>query len=329
MICSLEFFVIVHPLPDADVRRFLIKPAASDGLQQLRMMFFLEALFETTVRFLEKDLKSKLASDEKLPEEWLTWLNASRDDFYKIVVSAAEAVSQACLCTCLCKSYQYDRNMMHIISRKYVPRSFETLSNLTSRVKQTITSSATLDHDAKSLRKAGQDLLDLLYERGHHKPFFICFDEAHTLTVKLLETHEKTALGHLEWALSHLRRLKSGPPKTSESSLGMPTSDSTSSDEFNLKKSNSDSTSSQDPGSPKPQPGRIFTLFMSTTSDMDDLAMSAERHPSHRVHPETILFPPITELPFDVFASDIGIEGPPTLETVSQLKNAAKFGRPL
>ncbi|KZV99174.1 hypothetical protein EXIGLDRAFT_726239 [Exidia glandulosa HHB12029] len=74
---------------------------------------------------------------------------------------------------------------------------------------------------------------------------------------------------------------------------------------------------------------KIFALFMSTVSLLGDLAYTADRHPSYRVQTNSSLFPPITELPFDVFASSILQNGPVTMQEVMQVKSAAKFGRPL
>lgn len=214
---------------------------------------------------------------------------------------------------------------MHEIIRKYVPQlllnRFQVL-----QAQQRIDSFAKPGYRNRSLAKASQKLLDLLYERKHEKPFFICFDEAHTLTQPPVSPNQKTALGHLEWALTHLRRSESVPPAPDASNSGMPSSDSANS---NVSDSSSDKPFSNETIPNIPEPGRIFTLFMSTNSDMDKLAMSADQHPSHRVRANTVLFPPITEFPFDAFAADIGSDGQPTLKTVSQLKHAAKFGRPM
>lgn len=169
-----------------------------------------------------------------------------------------------------------------------------------------------------SLRKACIDLLDLLVAKQHPKPFFICFDEAHTLTAQpRAETRTNTSLNNLEWVLSHLRHLDLSEDTVSPSN------------------SESKSLHQSQPSQPKPsqptadvhKPGNLFTLFISTDSDIGKVAMPIDRHPSHRVRSERTLFTPITELPFDVFVQEIGKT--PTLESVSQLKYAAMFGRPL
>lgn len=134
-----------------------------------------------------------------------------------------------------------------------------------------------------SLRRACIDLLNLLIMKKHPKPFFICFDEAHTLTAKpQAETRTKTSFNNLEWVLSYLRHFDLGEDTLSPSN----------SESKNLHQSQPSQPEPSRPTADEHKPGHVFTLFMSTASDIGELAMPADRHPSHRVRPETILFPP-------------------------------------
>ncbi|KAF8315993.1 uncharacterized protein EI90DRAFT_3021733 [Cantharellus anzutake] len=85
----------------------------------------------------------------------------------------------------------------------------------------------------------------------------------------------------------------------------------------------------------------VFALFLSTNSKLKSLAPTMASHPSARVFgAQTILFPPYTELPFDIFtgaskgskglcdrldAKDSSI----TLKEMCSTEMLARFGRPL
>lgn len=255
------------------------------------MTLFLENLFTKTIEKLESESELRSASGDELAEKWLAWLDKHRSDFYSKVVGDASKASATCICAFLL--------ILSVRQEYYKPNQKEVSATAALKSHPRLTSTqivaafATNWHRGKSLETAGQKLLDLLYKRGHPKPFFICFDEAHTLARPVAGMHQKTPIVHLEWALSHLRHLRAGFPRL----------DSSSSD--------------------KPNSGYIFTLFMSTNS----VIVSSRQHQSHQMHADTILFPPFTELPLDVFTANI--DKALTLQSMSRLNHAAKFGRPL
>ena len=76
----------------------------------------------------------------------------------------------------------------------------------------------------------------------------------------------------------------------------------------------------------------VFTAFLSTNSNIRMLAPPAYLHPSLRQVPNAPeLHPPLTELPFDVFAKDLNDKlhenGRSTLSVVSSLDVMVCFGR--
>ena len=75
----------------------------------------------------------------------------------------------------------------------------------------------------------------------------------------------------------------------------------------------------------------VFTVFLSTNSNIRKLAPPSYLHPSLRQVPDRELSPPLTELPFDVFAKDLNNElcenGRSTLREVSSLDVMVHFGR--
>jgi hypothetical protein len=79
----------------------------------------------------------------------------------------------------------------------------------------------------------------------------------------------------------------------------------------------------------------IFSLFMSTNSQVQELAPPRHLHPSSRGTFGAALLPPITELlPFDVFAHHIFVKKEEemsivTLETATQPDVITRFGRPM
>jgi hypothetical protein len=79
---------------------------------------------------------------------------------------------------------------------------------------------------------------------------------------------------------------------------------------------------------------RIFSLFMSTNSQVQELAPPSHEHPSLRIAPGRDLLPPITELlPFDIFAQNIATDKamslPVTLATAVDPDVFTRFGRPM
>ena len=80
----------------------------------------------------------------------------------------------------------------------------------------------------------------------------------------------------------------------------------------------------------------IFTLLLSTNSRLQELAAPADLRPSLRASKGAKLFPPVTELSFDTFATGIynklkenSPNGPVSLNSVCDIGVIVKFGRPL
>lgn len=75
----------------------------------------------------------------------------------------------------------------------------------------------------------------------------------------------------------------------------------------------------------------IFTIFLSTNSNLSRYAPSARIHPSLRVREETFdgIQAPYTELPFDLYKGPIVVEEGSTLAEVCTPEFMARFGRPL
>ncbi|KAF8313348.1 uncharacterized protein EI90DRAFT_3092030 [Cantharellus anzutake] len=78
----------------------------------------------------------------------------------------------------------------------------------------------------------------------------------------------------------------------------------------------------------------VFFVFLSTSSHLQKLAPSPASHPSARVAPGLCLFPPFTELPFDVFENEVlqslRRQGKKlSLENMCQPSIMAGFGRSL
>ena len=77
----------------------------------------------------------------------------------------------------------------------------------------------------------------------------------------------------------------------------------------------------------------VFTVFLSTNSNirMPAPPSPTSLHPSLRQVPDAPEHPPLTELPFDVFAKDLNDElsenGRFTLSAVSSLDVMVRFGR--
>ena len=81
-------------------------------------------------------------------------------------------------------------------------------------------------------------------------------------------------------------------------------------------------------------PHKVFSVFLSTDSNLRSLAPPVQLHPSLRGLPEPEqphLCPPITELPFDVFAKDLhdnlSTTGKFTLSAMCSLDVMVNFGR--
>ena len=81
-------------------------------------------------------------------------------------------------------------------------------------------------------------------------------------------------------------------------------------------------------------PCNVFSVFLSTNSNLRSLAPPVRLHPSLRGLPEpeqSRLYPPITELPFDVFAKDLhdtlSTAGKSTLSAMCSLDVMVNFGR--
>ncbi|CUA74277.1 Polyketide synthase PksJ [Rhizoctonia solani] len=79
---------------------------------------------------------------------------------------------------------------------------------------------------------------------------------------------------------------------------------------------------------------RVFFIFISTSSNLQQLAPAPYDHPSLRVSKGSIVFPPFTELPFDVF-DELAFETlarskkGPSLENVCTTRVISHFGRPM
>jgi len=81
----------------------------------------------------------------------------------------------------------------------------------------------------------------------------------------------------------------------------------------------------------------VFTLFLSTNSKLKSLAPTTASHPSARVFgDESILFPPYTELPFDIFTEKLcerlekkDSSSSMALKKLCSTEVLVRFGRPL
>jgi hypothetical protein len=79
----------------------------------------------------------------------------------------------------------------------------------------------------------------------------------------------------------------------------------------------------------------VFTLFLSTNSKLRALAPTTASHPSARVFgAESILFPPYTELPYDIFTKKLCARlnedgSAVTLTEMCSAETLVRFGRPL
>lgn len=78
----------------------------------------------------------------------------------------------------------------------------------------------------------------------------------------------------------------------------------------------------------------LYSIFLSTNSNVAQLAPARQVHPSSRVlnHPdEVMLVPPFVELPFDVYKDGGPIikEEDMTLDEVCETPFLVRFGRPL
>jgi hypothetical protein len=78
-------------------------------------------------------------------------------------------------------------------------------------------------------------------------------------------------------------------------------------------------------------PLNIFTIFLSTNSNLSRYAPSSRVHPSLRVREKNLvgIQAPFTELPFDLYKGPIVVEDKSTLEDVCTPAFMARFGRPL
>jgi hypothetical protein len=78
---------------------------------------------------------------------------------------------------------------------------------------------------------------------------------------------------------------------------------------------------------------RIFFVFLSTNSNLYKFAPTDAHYPSLRVQGPSTLIPPLFELPFDTFAHGFTTQAKKsnklTLSGVCELKQMAKFGRPM
>ena len=73
----------------------------------------------------------------------------------------------------------------------------------------------------------------------------------------------------------------------------------------------------------------IFTVFLSTNSNLPKFAPPGYLHPSDRVNIRDSPQAPITELPFDCFPDEKPFKTNMTLSDVSEIEYMVKFGRPL